>query len=615
MENKVANLGDVVGQIQVQIGPQLLEVFSEQLYSSPNKAFEELVSNSWDAGANAVYIGFPDDEIAAGDGGKNRTLENAIWVLDDGVSMNDDGLQELWTIAYSHKRKRPWIKQRTPIGKFGVGKLATYLLANSIVYFCKASDGIIRCVEVDYASLIADSPERLTSKQPTSLDVLTLTERQMREILQRYEQGGKILSLITDGVTQPTQEQERQEDEYGGEPLPTPEPSTTWTLVLLTSLKEPGLRLQTRRIRWMLRASLPLSPVMTITMNEEMLLSSKIDEQVDVDWQIGPELELNEVSVSGNREREVETYAVTPGLTPFAHICIEGIEGCTSGRVKLYGDKISGGKSELEGVSHGFFVNILGRVINLNENYFGLKNLSHGVWSRFRATVRADWLDAHLSVDREGLQESPEVRAFRGLLLAFFNKARLEYDESIKAGMPNAGDILTQHFGSLPLRPLRQAVSEGLKSKLGVAPYITIPTGTDLAKLAVDWETAVAAMPSRVVGDVIMEKRGQDAPLVTYSPGDQVVYVNEEHPFSREHATSRELKQLLSYSALADLMMFAFMSDLGIGDANIRQILDYKDGTLRLLAKLRRRGCTACGTAAREQGPREGLGEGIGRGI
>ena len=56
-----ANVGEVVDYVPVTIGPKFLELFSKQLYSSPNKAFEELVSNSWDSGAETVYIRITQD--------------------------------------------------------------------------------------------------------------------------------------------------------------------------------------------------------------------------------------------------------------------------------------------------------------------------------------------------------------------------------------------------------------------------------------------------------------------------------------------------------------------------------------------------------------------------
>ena len=94
-ETAIESPGEAVAEINVQIGPQFLELFSEHLYSSPNKAFEELVSNSWDAGASSIYIGMSGDLSAT---------DAAVWVLDNGVSMDVDGLEALWTVASSQKR-------------------------------------------------------------------------------------------------------------------------------------------------------------------------------------------------------------------------------------------------------------------------------------------------------------------------------------------------------------------------------------------------------------------------------------------------------------------------------------------------------------------------------
>lgn len=43
-------------EFPIEIGARLLEQFSGLLYSSPQKAFEELISNGWDAGARCVDV-------------------------------------------------------------------------------------------------------------------------------------------------------------------------------------------------------------------------------------------------------------------------------------------------------------------------------------------------------------------------------------------------------------------------------------------------------------------------------------------------------------------------------------------------------------------------------
>jgi hypothetical protein len=49
-------IGRPSSKIQVELSTRFLEHFSEQLYSSPQKAFEELISNGWDAGARSVDV-------------------------------------------------------------------------------------------------------------------------------------------------------------------------------------------------------------------------------------------------------------------------------------------------------------------------------------------------------------------------------------------------------------------------------------------------------------------------------------------------------------------------------------------------------------------------------
>ena len=53
--------GTKTSSIDVKISYRIIQLFSEGLYSSPNKAVEELVSNSFDAGAENVHVALPND--------------------------------------------------------------------------------------------------------------------------------------------------------------------------------------------------------------------------------------------------------------------------------------------------------------------------------------------------------------------------------------------------------------------------------------------------------------------------------------------------------------------------------------------------------------------------
>ena len=50
------SIGKEAGNIDVRLSYRIIELFSEGLYASANKAVEELVANSFDAGAQTVQV-------------------------------------------------------------------------------------------------------------------------------------------------------------------------------------------------------------------------------------------------------------------------------------------------------------------------------------------------------------------------------------------------------------------------------------------------------------------------------------------------------------------------------------------------------------------------------
>ncbi len=157
--------GDVVATLDVSLSNEIVHLLSEQLYTSPLKAIEELVVNSYDAdaaecriallfeGAPAVALVSDDEEDAESTAEEDETAPNGlIAIYDDGEGMDLTGLQWLWRIGDSPKTDLISPTQRfgrKAVGKFGIGKLATYAVANRITYI-SANGGIIRYVLCDF---------------------------------------------------------------------------------------------------------------------------------------------------------------------------------------------------------------------------------------------------------------------------------------------------------------------------------------------------------------------------------------------------------------------------------------------------------------------------------
>ena len=377
------NAGAVDGSVSVQIGPRFLELFSENLYSSPNKAFEELVSNSWDAGASVVHVGIP---------ASLTNPESAIWVLDNGESMDLAGLEQLWAVASAAKRDRT-NPPRPQIGKFGIGKLATYILANEITFICRAADGVTRAVTMDYL----DIDERAESEDPAKrlqigslpLEVRRFSKAGTRGLLSALPDGAEVLQLIEDGIPLPEGATE-VDDGFGADAGEEPStPTGTWTLALLTNLKSKGTRVQAHQIRRMLRAALPLGASISIGVNGEAVESTKLDIPVHQEWVLGPGLEIEPLEI----DDEDEAVPVVEHGEPYPHVTVDGISGAITGTVRLYAQRISGGKSEDRARSVGFFVNVRGRVIALADSVLRSRELEpwrvvtlplHGAYRRTR---------------------------------------------------------------------------------------------------------------------------------------------------------------------------------------------------------------------------------------
>lgn len=591
---KIESIGEARTTISVEISARFLEHFSEQLYSSPQKAFEELISNGWDAGASRVDVRIsPDLKTNAG---------ATMAVLDNGVSMDEGGLRQLWHIAFSPKRGKSVEYGRSIIGKFGIGKLATYVLANKLTYICKASDGKIRRVTMDYGEIdrqMSEHPAGEKLIRDMELEVFEVSEADVAEALQSVYGGADFLKLIKEGGGSP-EETPVFEDEYGWlKQKLAREGSQTWTLVVLSDLKKTGKELKTGVLRRMLTAALPFGTDMIITINETSLSSSKLDTPRLGEWVIGPDLGIDSVELpvpddggtKSPKEKELtETITVLSKSDPVPHVIVPGI-GMVTGRVVLFADPVTGGKSEERGASNGFHVNVLGRVVNQDSPTFGESNLNHAAWSRFRMTVRADGLNNFLTTDRERFRDAREMRIFRAFLHRAFNKARATYDSDENSVLPDGGDVLVQSLGVLSLNPLRSVVDNALASQPPIPGLIDEAGIQDKEKTRQSWRANTADNIRNALDQVKFEKMEDDA-FVKFRISDNSIVVNTDHPFTAEHSHTKAEKELMRTVGMVTLLSDMFALEAGVDPQILENIREYRDRLMRYRALQRRQSGT-----------------------
>jgi HSP90 family molecular chaperone len=155
-EPTFVTIGTPADNIDVLLSYRIVELFSEGLYASPNKAVEELVANSFDAGAQNVLV-----QLSANLHDQDAT----IVVIDDGEGMDIEGFKQHWLIGVSNKRQLTSLpKGRQQIGQFGIGKLATYVLSRRYSHVSK-SNGKYYAASMDYTAIEATVNKQI---QPTS---------------------------------------------------------------------------------------------------------------------------------------------------------------------------------------------------------------------------------------------------------------------------------------------------------------------------------------------------------------------------------------------------------------------------------------------------------------
>ncbi len=589
----VTDAGTEVGHVSVTIGARFLQLFSEQLYTSPNKAFEELVSNSWDAGASVVHIGIPEDLSAA---------SAAVWVLDNGESMDLDGLKLLWAVADDHKTKPDWHRPagREQIGMFGIGKLATYVLADEVTYICRDAEGTIRVVTVDYREIQKRGENELhVSEVPFS--VRELPDAELPALLEAIDPSlAELLSeLVVPGANSADDdastktasaedEAAAETTEYHNDPEASPVGSPqTWTLAVLTSLKDRGRKISKPIVRNVLRSALPLGPSIQMIIDGDTVESKKSDTALMGEpFVLGQEFAPEKITVEGtDTEVAVETTK-TPGGRPA--LKIDGLPGLVTGEVKLYQESIAGGRSSERARSNGFFVNVLGRVINLHDERFGLPALSHTSWAKLRVTVRTDGLNESLSVSRETVEETEAVNLVRSLLRAAFNFARTQYDDNVT--WPSLTDILTDQWGTVPLTPLLHVVGRAVDGDLTSGVLVDVTAVDDPQAAMRELRLAIGESPGKTLAEVKAHRLGREAPLAVYQLASRSVLINSDHPYYIEQIKGRhEPQEILQTGELIALLTDAYLLEIGVPDYQVIEARNYRDKVGRLIASARRR--------------------------
>ncbi len=534
----------VVGEVVLQVDYQIIEHFSEHLYDSPNKAVEELVANSFDAFATEVRVFTPGPYTA-----------NRVIVWDNGESMDVEGLQQLWWIAKSPKLNGDRVEEREGrtrkiIGKFGIGKLASYSVGEVISHVCRHR-GEFYLVSVDYGQIEGTGDASpVSSLNPIHAPVIRLSREQTFELLKDlFDRPPPSIDMMLNG--------------------------DSWTFAIIEELKVDDL--SSRRLMWVLGNGMPLRPDFTIDVNEDEV-QSKLNKQAVVDWDFGSKEVVDAVR---SRWDDAVAKEVSPiiafgnrvGLDPTAHTKeIPFVQfarlGLVWGHVRLFDETLLKYRSADQGRSHGFFLVVRGRLLNPDDEQLFLPDPSFQTFYRSQFVIYADDLDGKLLADRQRLRKDEPV------------VQELELLQKALAGIART---------TVEARDEERETSQSTRSILpvGSRTFYRDPLNALLLKAPIE---DVSDFDPATVG-VERKRLGESARISEVALKEGEFHVNTAHPYysvlakrAGQSRAAREFLRTFDLFAISERLLEGHLLDIGIPEKDVAEVVAWREGLFRQLA-------------------------------
>lgn len=551
--------GSTADQINVKMSNKIIQLFSEGLYSSPNKAVEELVSNSFDAGAENVHVILSPDL---------RDANATIVVIDDGEGMNDGGLKKHWIIGESERRNVTGSSKRKPIGKFGIGKLSTYVLASKLTHISKFGDTFYAAT-MNYSDLTGSASDvsgGVFEEQIIQIPLRTLTEEEARSATQPWTNGTKegyqALCLFGENA------------------------SPSWTVAIMSGLKEMGKKISIGRLSWVLRTAMPQRGDFRLFLDGDRLAPPKTDRPL-AKIVIGKDVIQMPKPCPENLIAREDPNETDDSVHRYGAYHDE-LLGRITGYIEIFKDELDSGKEKF-GQSNGFFVYVHGRQVNVDDLGFGIERnlLRHGTFSRFRMVVHIDSLDSALRSSRESFQQGDLYKEAQNFLRASFNLARNKLVEEDRKQTPASyiAARISSAPGSLTRKPLL-ALAQTVAEKRATPFYMRFPSGLSdeaqtefLQTLREQTEKEEPLLRSTELS-VLDSKDG----LAVFDVQQGKLLINSSHPFIaafQELFADVRLSLPLEMFVMSEILMEAHLYHMGLDESVIRDTIGRRDELLR----------------------------------
>ena len=469
--------------------------------------------------------------------------------------MDVEGLQQLWWIAKSPKLDGDRLEERDGktrkiIGKFGIGKLASYSVGEVISHVCR-HHGEYYLVSIDYSKIYGVEGEAPVSlNNPITAPVIRLSE---------YSAVDLLKGLFD---TEPPSIDKMLQTE-------------SWTFAVIEGLKVNDL--PTGRLMWVLGNGMPLRPDFSIEVNEQRV-QSKLAKEAVIEWDFGTTEVIDAVktrwkdAVANSDIAPIVKFGTKLGLDPNAPTnCVPYIQftnlGLVWGNIRLFDETLLKYRSADHGRSHGFFLMVLGRLLNPDDEQLYLPDPSFQTFYRSQFLIFADDLDSKLLADRQRLRKDEPVQELELLQRALAGVARTEVEA----------------------RDVEKETEQSTSSILPVTSrtYFRDPLNALLLKAPIE---SVSDFDPATVG-VERKHLGENARISEVAVKEGQFHVNTGHPYynvlakrAGQSKAAREFLRTFDLFAISERLLEGHLLDIGFPEKDIVEVVEWREGLFRQLA-------------------------------
>ena len=259
-----------------------------------------------------------------------------------------------------------------------------------------------------------------------------------------------------------------------------------------------------------------------------------------------------------------------------------------SGNIAVYDQLLTAGKSDDLGRSHGFFIRVRGRLLNEDDESFGLDPVQFATFNRFRADLSVDDLDTLILSSREEVEDSNQKERLSELLLACFNEARNRYtaylDTATKKEDSKKEDKRQFVDTRLIERPVADVLNKTRAETIGSEADDSWFYMDQVAPSEIDTLIDRLYSSPRLGFTYRSENLGRNNRMVSFDPAKSLFTLNLDHDFVKAHFDDLASRRVLYDVSTAEALLEVHLREEGVPPHTVGEVLEKRDSLLRGLA-------------------------------